>query len=95
MCIDRQKSRKLAVIITKETFYFMGNERKGHECTVCCLKCAHFAEPEQGWRFGRVLAWTGNETLNFTGELRSEMATRYVPGATSIEIPLRDTDEVQ
>ena len=26
---------------------------------------------------------------------RSEMATRYVPGATSIEIPLRDTDEVQ
>ena len=22
------------------------------------------------------------------------MATRYVPGATSIEIPLRDTDEV-
>ena len=23
-----------------------------------------------------------------------EMATRYVPGASSIEIPLRDTDEV-
>ena len=23
------------------------------------------------------------------------MATRYVPGATSIEIPLRDTDEVR
>ena len=39
------------------------------------------------------LDWERDLTLHLGA--RSEMATRYVPGATSIEIPLRDTDEVQ
>ena len=41
----------------------------------------------------RVLDWERDLKLHWGA--RSEMATRYVPGATSIEIPLRDTDEVQ
>ena len=28
-------------------------------------------------------------------DVRNMAASRYVPGATSIEIPLRDTDEVR
>lgn len=40
---------------------------------------------------------TGRQVVAFCGGVQSweNMATRYIPGATSVEVPLRDTDEVR